>query len=184
MKILLFAGSLRSASLNKKVVRLTDKILKNNPEVESIVVDLQPLQIPVYDGDIEAIGIPQGVQVLAAHIAACDAIIISSPEYNGSMSSPLKNTIDWISRVKPMPLAGKPVLMLGASPGAFGATHGLAHARQPLENLGNFLYPQSMGFMHADSAFEENGDLKDPALSEKLTKLLNTFLAYSKKLKS
>lgn len=183
MKILLFAGSLRSASLNKKVVRFTDKILKNNPEVETIVVDLQSLQMPVYDGDIEAKGIPEGVQVLAGHIAAADAIIISSPEYNGSMSSPLKNTIDWISRVKPMPFSGKPILMLGASPGALGATRGLAHARQPLENLGNFLYPQPMGFMHADQAFDDNGDLKDPAQAEKLTKLVNTFLGFAKKLK-
>ena len=183
MKVLLFAGSLRKDSLNKKVVRFTDKILKNIKDVESIVVDLQPLQIPVYDGDIETAGIPAGVLTLAKHIAEADAIIISSPEYNGSMSSPLKNTLDWVSRVKPMPLMNKPILLLGASPGALGATRGLAHARQPMETMGNFLYPQAMGFMHADQAFDENEDLKDAAQVEKLNKLVNSFLGYAGKLK-
>ncbi len=183
MKILLFAGSLRAASLNKKLVRFSDKILKNKPENDTTVLDLQSLNIPVYDGDIEATGIPAGVLELAKQVEQAEAIIISSPEYNGSISSPLKNTIDWLSRVKPMPLTTKPILMLGASPGALGAIRGIAHAKIPLENLGNYLYPQTMGFMHADQAFDEKEDLKDLVLVEKLQKLLNDFLIYSKKIK-
>ncbi len=183
MKILLFAGSLRSDSLNKKVVKFTEKMLQKNTDLETVYVDLQPLNFPVYDGDIEALGIPENITGFAKKIGEADAIIISSPEYNGSMSSPLKNTLDWISRVKPMPLVNKPILLLGASPGALGATRGLGHARQPIEVLGNFLYPQSMGFMQADRAFDENGDLKDPALVEKLNKLVNSFIVYAKKLK-
>lgn len=183
MKILLFAGSLRAASLNKKLIRFSDKTLKNKPEHQTMVVDLQSLKIPVYDGDIEATGIPEGVLELAKQVAEAETIIISSPEYNGSISAPLKNAIDWLSRVKPMPLTAKPILMLGASPGALGATRGIAYGRIPLENLGNFLYPQSMGFMHADQAFNEKEDLKDLVLVEKLQKLLNDFLIYSKKIK-
>ncbi|MBC7427759.1 MAG: NAD(P)H-dependent oxidoreductase [Bacteriovorax sp.] len=183
MKILLFAGSLRKDSLNKKVVRFTDKLLKSNLDLKTTVVDLQTLNIPVYDGDIETAGIPEGVKTLAALVASANAIIISSPEYNGSMSSPLKNTLDWLSRVKPLPITKKPILMLGASPGALGATRGLAHARWPLETLGNFLYPEAMGFMHADQAFDENEDLKDPVQLAKLQKLINSFIEYAGKLK-
>ncbi|MBC7711875.1 MAG: NAD(P)H-dependent oxidoreductase [Rhizobacter sp.] len=182
MKILLFAGSLRKDSLNKKIVRFTDKLLKSNTEVQTIVVDLQTLNIPVYDADIESKGIPEGVMTLAKHVAEAQALIISSPEYNGSMSSPLKNTLDWLSRVKPLPITKKPILMLGASPGALGATRGLAHARQPIETLGNFLYPEPMGFMHADQAFDEVENLKDPAQVSKLQKLVNSFIDYAGKL--
>jgi chromate reductase len=182
MKILLFAGSLRKDSLNKKVVRYTDKMLKNILDIESTIVDLQKFNIPLYDGDIESRGIPEGVQNLAKYVASSDALIISSPEYNGGMSGPLKNTIDWLSRVKPMPLKAKPILLLGASPGAFGATQGLAHARVPFEKLGNFVYPQAMGFPRAHEAFDENEDLKDSDQADKLQKLIKTFIGYAGKL--
>jgi chromate reductase len=182
MKIILFAGSLRKDSLNKKLIKFTDKLLKNNSEIQSIVVDLQTLNIPVYDGDIEANGIPGGVQILAKHMSEASAIIISSPEYNGSISSPLKNTIDWLSRVKPNPMTLKSILLLGASPGVLGATRGLAHTRQPIETLGNYLYPVPMGFMHADQAFDEKGNLKDPSQVEKLQQLINSFIEFASKL--
>jgi NAD(P)H-dependent FMN reductase len=181
MKVLLFAGSLRKASLNKKLLGNATKILQKKDNIETIVLDLQQLNFPVYDGDIEAAGIPQNVILFGKHISEADAIVISSPEYNGSISSPLKNAIDWASRVKPIPLSKKQILLLGASPGELGAMRGLIHARNPLEALGNFVYPQPYGLPKADSAFDENNNLVDPARLERLEKLIATFIEHCQK---
>ena len=99
MKILIFAGSLRRDSLNKKFAREALRLLSAKPGIETEFVDLQPLGIPVYDGDLEeASGVPAGVQELARKILAADALVISTPEYNGSIPGVLKNGIDWASR--------------------------------------------------------------------------------------
>ena len=111
-------------------------------------------------------------------IKEADALVISSPEYNGSISSPLKNTIDWLSRLKSMPLEKKPVLLLGASPGALGAIRALGHARAPFEALGAFVYPQSFGLAKAHEAFSSEGALLLESNQERLEKLLSSFIEY------
>jgi chromate reductase len=181
MKVLLFAGSLRKASLNKKLVNVAQALLQKIDGIESTIMDLQELNFPVYDGDIESIAIPENVLKLSKAVGEADAIIISSPEYNGSISSPLKNTIDWLSRVRPMTIANKQILLLGASPGELGAIRGLGHARAPFEALGNFLYPQSYGLPKADQAFDENNQLVDPKRLERLEKLISSFIVHCKK---
>jgi chromate reductase len=181
MKVLLFAGSLRKASLNKKLVGVADDVLKKINGVEATVIDLQALQFPVYDGDIEEKGIPEGVTKLAKAIEASDALVISSPEYNGSISGVFKNTIDWVSRVKPMPLTKKHILLLGASPGELGAMRGLLHDRAPLEALGNFVYPQPYGLPKADKAFDQNNKLVDADRLERLEKLIKAFVEHTQK---
>jgi chromate reductase len=181
MNILLFAGSLRKASLNKKLIGVADKILQKKEGIKTTLIDLQLLNFPVYDGDIELVGIPENVLKLGALIANSDAIIISSPEYNGSISSPLKTAIDWVSRVKPIPLSKKQILLLGASPGELGAIRGLIHARIPFEALGNFVFPQSYGLPKADTAFDENNDLVDAARMDRLAKLIASFTEHCQK---
>jgi chromate reductase len=181
MKVLLFAGSLRKDSLNKKMIIHVQKYLSSKLAIDATIIDLQPLHLPVYDGDIEAQSIPEGVNMLGRFISEADAVIISSPEYNGSISSPLKNTIDWISRLKPMPLEKKPVLLLGASPGALGAIRALGHARAPFEAIGSFVFPQSFGLAKAHEAFSAEGSLIAGPNQERLEKLLNSFIEYHKK---
>lgn len=181
MKILMFAGSLRAGSLNKKLIRVAKLMADNQNNVETTLIDLQDLQLPVYDGDIEAKGIPESVLKLSKYIAEADAIIISSPEYNASISGALKNTIDWASRTKPMQLAKKQVLLLGASPGEQGAMRGLIHTKPSFETLGNFVYPSVYALPKADKAFDDEGKLVDPQRAERLQKLLNEFIDYAQK---
>lgn len=180
MKVLLFAGSLRRDSLNKKFAREAQRLLSARSGVETEFVDLQPLAIPVYDGDVEAAsGVPSGVQDFSRRIAAADALVISTPEYNASIPGVLKNAIDWLSRVKPGSLTGKHVLLLAASSGALGGTRSLWHTRQPLEALGNFVFPEMMALPLAHEAFDAAGALKDAKTAERLAALLERFAAHA-----
>lgn len=175
MKVICFAGSLRKESFNKKYIQVASQLLKENgAEVE--LVELNDYPMPVFNQDIEDKEMPEAVLNLAQKIKSASALVISSPEYNGSISSPLKNTVDWLSRVEGKILSGKKVLLLGASPGALGATRGLWHSRRPFEVLGCFVHPEMSGLPKAHEAFDQKGDLKDKANLERLAKLIAAFL--------
>lgn len=179
MKLLIFAGSLRADSCNKKFAREAVRLAKEAGH-EAEFVDLKDYPMPVYDGDIEAAsGIPKETSALAKKIQAADALVISSPEYNGSISSPLKNTVDWVSREKPASLTDKHLLLLAASPGALGGIRGLWHTRQPFEALGVHVFPNMMSLPNAYSAFNEQGQLSDEKTAARLKDLLTQFIAHA-----
>lgn len=178
MKILCFAGSLRSGSLNKKYVGVAAGILRSMEGVEVRTVDLADFPMPVFNQDIQDKGFPQAVVDLAAEVKAADALVISTPEYNGSISSVLKTTIDWLSRDPLNPWPGKHVCLLGASPGALGAVRGLWHSRQPFEVLGCHVYPEMSGLPRAHEAFDAEGKLKDGTSQERLKKLLTGYVKH------
>lgn len=183
MKYLLFSGSLRSESLNKKLITVVHKTLGQHTENEITLADIRTLAIPIYDGDIETIGIPEGVQQLGELINIANAVIISSPEYNSSIAGPLKNTIDWLSRLKPVPLESKPIFLLGASSGGFGAIRGLTVTRAPLEALGSYVFPQTFGLPKAHEAFNSDGVLVDANTQKKLSDALFKFSQFAAKFK-
>lgn len=182
MKILTFSGSLRKDSLNKKLCGVVSEIVKKNNLAEIEFIDLQPLNIPVYDGDIEASGIPAGVIALANKISNCKALIICTPEYNGSIPGSLKNVIDWLSRQKPVSLTGKPLLLLAASPGALGGVRALWHSRQPFDVLNVQLYPEMMGISKAHETITAEKTLSDVKLQQNLERLIKDFITYAQKL--
>ncbi|MGE0632927.1 MAG: NADPH-dependent FMN reductase [Pseudobdellovibrionaceae bacterium] len=183
MKILLMAGSLRKGSYNKKLIAVADEILKKKTKAETLVVDMKAHALPVYDGDLEEqSGIPDNVIKWGQLIAGCDAFVLSTPEYNASIPGALKNWIDWTSRLKPHPWPGKQVLLLGASPGALGATRSLWTSRVPLEQLGAHLYPEMLGLPKAADAFEDSGfTLKDTKMQARLETLLLAFVTYAER---
>ena len=112
MKVFMFAPVLRKGSFNKKLIRLAHSLIKDQPGIEADLHEFNEYRMPVYDGDLEMEqGIPEGVQRLAKKISEADAIIISSPEYNSGIPGPFKNAIDWLSRLIPVPLERKQILL-------------------------------------------------------------------------
>jgi chromate reductase, NAD(P)H dehydrogenase (quinone) len=114
MHLLGISGSLRRESFNTALVREAAAVFA------PATFTLADLNLPLYDGDVEARGLPDAVRTLIDQIAAADAVVISTPEYNKALSGVLKNALDWSSRVKPMPLKGKPVAILSAAAGRSG----------------------------------------------------------------
>ena len=117
MRILGIAGSLRAASLNQQLLRLSAEELPEGIELD-IYRGLG--EIPPYDHDLDDLQ-PQEVERLKGAIAAADAILIATPEFNGSIPGQLKNAFDWVSRpIADSPIRSKPVAVIGASTSAFG----------------------------------------------------------------
>lgn len=178
MKILMFAASFRRDSLNKKLIRNAHQMLPSGHEVD--LKEFSEYMMPLYHGDLEAdSGIPDSAQKFIKDIAAADAIIIASPEYNSGIPGTLKNAIDWSSRVNPVPWAGKQVLIMGASPGMVGTNRGMWQVRQPLEYLGAHVYPEMLGVAQANKAFDEHDVLKDERMHGSLEKLIKKFVDYA-----
>jgi chromate reductase, NAD(P)H dehydrogenase (quinone) len=167
MKLLVFAGSTRQQSLNRKLAReVTDLATASGAEVTHL--ELGDYDIPMYNGDLEAQGMPPDVLKLKQLFFDHPAWIICTPEYNASYPALLKNTLDWLSRpVKGDPAwsddfrfsRGKVVGVLSASPGALGGLRSQSHLVPLLFNLKCWVAPQVFGLSRAPSAFDEQGQL-------------------------
>jgi NAD(P)H-dependent FMN reductase len=132
---------------------------------------------PSYDGDVErGEGIPAGAQRLHERLVAADAFIIVSPEYNASIPGYLKNTIDWVSRVRPQPFNGRQGMLLSASPSMAGGNRGLWSLRIPLEHLGARVYPDMFSLAQAHEAFDPAGRIANPVLQERFDRTIGCFL--------
>jgi chromate reductase len=124
-------GALRAESTNRKLMKLAVRAFAPDTFVEG------GIRLPLYDGDLEtAEGIPAAVQTLADQIAAADAVIITSPEYNKSVAGGLKNALDWVSRTKGRPWQDKPVAILSANSGRSGGERGQSALRLALSPFG------------------------------------------------
>ena len=186
-KILAFAGSTRSGSFNKKLVKVAIAGAKA-AGAEVTYLDLRDLELPLYDGDLEAKGLPAGARKLKDLMLAHDALLISSPEYNSSISGVLKNAIDWASRPVPgeKPLecfAGKVAALMSASPGHLGGLRGLVTVRSILGNIKVLVLPDQVAVSKADQAFGEDGSLKDEKQRASVEGLGRTLTETVRKLK-
>ena len=169
-KILAFAGSTREESLNKKLVRIAAAGARSaGAEVD--LVDLADFPLPLYDGDLEkAEGLPDNAVELKRRMVAADGFLISSPEYNSSVSGVLKNAIDWASRRSDpdegslIAFRGKTAVLMAASPGRLGGLRGLVHLRAILGNLGMIVLPQQRAVPRANQELADDGSLEDDEL--------------------
>jgi NAD(P)H-dependent FMN reductase len=174
-RLLFLAGSSREASLNKRLARLAHDVAEANG-IAATFADLGDYPMPLYDGDLESRDGPPGNALkLKALMEVHHGVFIAAPEYNASITPLLKNSLDWVSRVRPdgePPLAvfKTRVFALGsASPGAIGGLRGLIAVRQTLElGLGALVLPDQIAITRATDAFGEDGHLKDKMLMELL----------------
>lgn len=166
-KILAFAGSTRLDSYNKKLVKIAMAGAKT-VGADVTFLDLRDIPLPLYDGDLEAHeGLPANAIKLKNIFLAHQGLLISSPEYNSSISAVLKNAIDWVSRSATSsepPLAcfrNKIAALMSASPGALGGLRGLVTLRSILGNIKVLILPDQVAMSKAHEAFNPDGSLKD-----------------------
>jgi len=160
-RILAFAGSLRTASFNKRLVRVAATAAAQ-AGAEATVIDLRDYPLPIFDEDVESrAGLPEAGRRLKELFRSHDGLLIASPEYNSSFSAALKNTIDWVSRPEPdqAPLSGfrgKVAGIMAASPGALGGLRGLVHLRALLGNIGVIVLPDQHAVPKAHEVFDDD----------------------------
>ena len=174
-KILAFAGSTRVDSFNKKLVRIA-ATGASDAGADVTVIDLLDFPMPLYDGDLEQReGLPLNARKLREMMAVNDGLLISSPEYNSSISGVLKNTIDWTSRQTDEDrvdcFKGKIAGLMSASPGRLGGLRGLVHVRAILENMGVIVIPNQVAISQANEAFNLDGAMNNEKQEQQVRKI-------------
>lgn len=173
VKVLIVPGSNRSASLN---VKLAGHIARQLTLMgaDATRISLADYPMPIYDGDDEAAnGIPAPALNLIAQFKAHDAVVIVSPEYNGSIPPVLKNAIDWMSRAGLVPFRHRVYALAAASPSYRGGLRVMIALRHCLEfALGALIIPEQFMLPHADKAFDKNGALTDEHHAKSLNAML------------
>lgn len=183
-KLLVFAGSTRAHSFNRQLAAQAAAIAQESG-VQVTHLELSTLDIPLYNADLEAKGTPADVIRLKEIMDAHPAWIICSPEYNGSYTGLLKNTLDWASSpVKGHPIwgsgskpfAGKVVGIMSASNGSLGGLRSLSHLTPLLLNLHCWVCPQQYALSRATEAFDAEGQLKNEAAKVQVRKVVTQTL--------
>ncbi len=173
MNIVAFSGSTRSDSYNKKLIQEA-AMMARKMGAKVTVIDLKYFPIPFYDGDLEAKqGLPEAVKKLRKLLLKSDGVIIASPEYNGSLSAVLKNTIDWLSRGEEGGtnydvFTGRKFAVMSASPGRGGGVRSLAHLEKILGDLGAKVLETQVAVPEAYNQFNEQGALSNETYKTKL----------------
>lgn len=172
-KILAFAGSTRIDSFNKKLVKIA-AIGATEAGADVTMIDLRDFPMPLYDGDLEQQeGLPPNARKLKDIMLEHQGFLISSPEYNSSISAVLKNTIDWASRQSEGETSlacfkGKVAGIMSTSTGVLGGLRGLVHVRSILGNIGVIVIPDQVAVVKANEAFNSDGTLKDKNQEEQI----------------
>lgn len=180
MKILGLCGSLRAGSYNKKLLQSAKRMAA---ELGHEILDDGDINVPLYNDDIEKGVLPESVARLMQLAEYADVILIASPEYNHSYTGVLKNALDWLSRGG-KPLKGKVAVVFGASTGIMGTVRSQIHLKQVLANMDMMMLAKPEVYVReAETAFDEQGNVKDLKTVEQLKKLIIETLALAEKLK-
>lgn len=177
LRVLGISGSLRQASFNSAALRAAQELAP-----EGMTIDIFSIRdIPLYDEDERAKGFPAPVQALRDAIKAADALLLATPEYNYSTSGVLKNAIDWASRPPrdgARVFAGRPVAVIGASPGGFGTLLSQQAWLPVFAALGTSHWHGSRLLVpHASAVFDEGGRIIDETVAKRLTEFLAGFVS-------
>jgi chromate reductase, NAD(P)H dehydrogenase (quinone) len=175
MSVLALSGSLRGDSYNTSLLRAAARLVPD--DIEVVLYD-GLAAVPPYDGDVEHEGMPASVADLKRHIAAASAVLISTPEYNGSIPGQLKNALDWVSRpIGESPFRGTPTAVIGASTGAYGGVWAQAELRKVLGILGARVLEDGVALPNAAEQFGHDGNLVDAEISGQLADLVSDLVA-------
>lgn len=175
MSILVFAGSTRRESINRRLARAAARAVEAAGG-RATLLELADYPMPLLAGDYEAEnGPPENAHKLQDIIAAHAGLIIASPEHNHSISALLKNTLDWVSRTPRVrgsnPFIGKVAGILGTSPGGLGALQGLDHLERVLNTVGCLVLPGKVAVPRGDQILDENGHWLDAGSEQRVTNL-------------
>jgi NAD(P)H-dependent FMN reductase len=178
IKVLGISGSLRRGSYNSALLRAGTRIMPENSTLETASIR----GIPLFDGDVEAQGIPASVSQLKEAIVAADGVLLVTPEYNNSIPGVFKNTIDWLSRpssdIKRV-FGGRAFALIGASPGGYGTNLSQAAWLPVLRTLGTQpWFGGRLQVSRAANVFDESGAIKDAAVEEALRQFLAGYVAF------
>ena len=172
LKVVSFSGSLRRGSLNSAALRALTALAPADLAID--IFDLSP--IPSTTTICGPEGYPESVQSFRDALKAADGVLIVTPEYNYSIPGVLKNAIDWASRPPEQPFDGKPIAILGASPGALGSARAQYHLRQCFIYLnGQVMNRPEVMIGQANSKFDADGNLTDQGTADFLKKFLAAF---------
>lgn len=187
-ELLFIAGSARKDSVNKKLAQSACEIAKNLG-ADAAFIDLANYEMPLYNQDIEENdGLPKAAQDLKQLFIKSDGVCFACPEYNGSITPLLKNTIDWLSRKETeseQPLTAfkeKVGCLLAASPGKLGGIRGLHDVRSILSGIGMHMIANQLGVSDAYNKFNDNGHLCDDGIKTALRGVIETFVSHADKL--
>lgn len=175
MHILGISGSLREGSYNTRLLRTASVLLPDG--VTMSIASLRDL--PFYDGDIDSEPQPASVTIFKDQIQQADGVIIATPEYNYSYSGVLKNAIDWASRGATRPFIDKPVAVIGASPGNFGAVRAQTDLRRLMSAVSGAVLPRpELLVSNVHTKLNEDGIINDEATLKVYRTLLTNFIDY------
>lgn len=176
LRVLAFAGSLRAGSYNCALLRAACEVVPDGMIIE--IFDL--VDVPLYNGDVEAAGDPEPVARLKQAIHDADGVLMATPEYNHGVPAVMKNAVDWASRPpRDAALGGKPVGIIGASPGITGTARGQSQLRQAFEFTSSYCMAQpELLVFRAHEKFDEAGTLTDAATRRLLRQYLTALAAW------
>lgn len=181
--ILVFAGSVRTGSLNERLAAYVARQLRALGAGVTHI-SLRDFQMPIYDGDLEAAeGPPENAKRLCRLFYEHHGVFIAGPEYNAGITPLTKNTIDWVSRVeKAQVFRSRAFALGGASEGRLGAYRSMMATRQVLElGLSAFVQPEMISVFHASKSYDENGDIGDPAAQKAARRAIDALYANARR---
>jgi chromate reductase len=181
LRILGLCGSLRRGSYNLAALRAAGALMP-----PGMVLEIGEIgDIPFFNQDLLDCGIPDPVQRLGVELRAADGILIAAPEYNYSVTAALKNAIDWLSRLQPMPLKDKPVALLSATTGLLGGARVQYDLRRILAQLYTFILVRPEVFIGSAAAkFDAAGDLVDEPTAKVIAEQMDAFRLWIARLKA
>ena len=190
VRIAVMAGSVRQGSHNAALAALAAQRLRA-AGAEVTEIDLAALALPLYCQDVEHDAFPPAAATLKAMLARSDGLLIATPEHNGSVSSLVKNALDWASRPTdgegPLALSayrGKSAAIVAASIGPFGGLRALAHLRQILGTVQMMVIPEQLSVPFADRAFDAGGALADPLTNTILDALVSRLVDTARRMRN